>query len=159
MPWPWVDGDTLAAAELNKLVPDGVESGLAYTPQLTATTTNPTLGTGAIAQGRYYRMGKLVWAAARIEFGTSGTGAGSGVYRVSVPVACAQPFIDHRIRCGSGRLVQISPVASEIIACYFVGPTTFEMLADGVAGIVASGVPWAWEPSDRIQPWVLYEAA
>src|SRR5688572_17632849 len=60
-----------------------------YTPALTASTTNPTLGTGSGQQGRYYRdpITGLVWGQARIAFGTSGTNAGSGTYRISLPTA------------------------------------------------------------------------
>ena len=58
-----------------------------WTPALTAATTNPTLGTGSSIAGRYCQIGKLVIASFTIQFGTSGTNAGSGEYRLSLPVA------------------------------------------------------------------------
>lgn len=58
-----------------------------WTPALTAATTNPTLGTGSSVDGRYFQIGKLVIASFTIQFGTSGFSAGSGEYRVSLPVA------------------------------------------------------------------------
>ena len=58
----------------------------AYTPTLTASTTNPTLGTGSTASGAYCQIGKVVHFRARIEFGTSGMAAGTGDYYVSLPV-------------------------------------------------------------------------
>jgi hypothetical protein len=56
----------------------------AYTPQLTATTTNPSLGNGT-ATGRYAQIGKLVYFWAQITFGSTTT-RGSGSYQVSLPV-------------------------------------------------------------------------
>lgn len=57
-----------------------------YTPAMTATTTNPTLGTGSSVLGAWTRSGKTVHARAYIKCGTSGTATGSGTYRVSLPV-------------------------------------------------------------------------
>jgi hypothetical protein len=67
-------------------------AGLAWeswTPTLTAVTTDPTLGTGSVQEGRFLRMGPTVFARGYIKFGTSGTAAGSGLYRISLPVDCA----------------------------------------------------------------------
>lgn len=58
-----------------------------YTPVLTATSSNPTLGTGSVQQGRYIRYGRMVHVNAIIKFGTSGVNVGSGFYEVSLPVA------------------------------------------------------------------------
>jgi hypothetical protein len=56
-----------------------------YTPVLSATTTNPTMGTSTLA-GSYIDMGHLVMVRTVITI-ASGFSAGSGVYRVSLPVA------------------------------------------------------------------------
>lgn len=58
---------------------------IAWTPVLTASTTNPTLGTGSSQTGVYMRIGRLIFAQGRILWGTGGT-AGSGTYAISVPV-------------------------------------------------------------------------
>lgn len=55
-----------------------------YTPVLTASTTDPTLGSG-MGVGGYVQAGKLVLFRATITFG-SGMTAGSGTYWVSLPV-------------------------------------------------------------------------
>jgi hypothetical protein len=56
-----------------------------YTPTLTATTTNPTLGTGSVADGYYTVIDKVMIVQFYIKFGSSGAAAGSGEYRISTP--------------------------------------------------------------------------
>lgn len=56
-----------------------------YTPVLTASTTNPTLGTGATVNGSWTRSGRTVTVNGNFVFGTGAT-AGSGTYRISLPV-------------------------------------------------------------------------
>lgn len=60
-----------------------------WTPVLTAATTNPTLGSGSVQDGGYVQIGKLVTAWFHIQFGSSGISAGSGDYRISLPVTGA----------------------------------------------------------------------
>lgn len=59
----------------------------AYTPVLTAATTNPSIGAGAVF-GAYKRLGssKLVIARFRINLGAGFT-PGAGPYAISLPVA------------------------------------------------------------------------
>ena len=57
-----------------------------YTPVLTATTTNPTLGTGSTTNGWYTRIQNFVMGIAYFAFGSSGAAAGSGDYFISLPV-------------------------------------------------------------------------
>jgi len=68
---------------------DVMSTPVSWTPVLTATSTNPTLGTGSAQEGQWLRHGRMVTVWARIRFGTSGVNAGSGVYIVSLPVAAA----------------------------------------------------------------------
>lgn len=74
-------GQVLTAAELN-----AIGTWTAFTPTLTASTTNPTLGTGSTRAGSYCQLNELVIYIAYIRFGTSGVSAGSGFYSVSLPV-------------------------------------------------------------------------
>lgn len=61
-----------------------------YTPVLTGSTTNPTLGTAGINYGKYTQIGNLVLAYFNVAFDATGTGVngGSGLYSVSLPVNC-----------------------------------------------------------------------
>ena len=75
-------GQVLTAATMNSI-------GAAYetwTPTLTASTTNPTLGTGSSQTGRYGRVNKSVYGQGQISFGTAGVAAGNGFYYISIPV-------------------------------------------------------------------------
>ena len=53
-----------------------------WTPSLTAVTTNPNLGSGATITGNLHRNGRFIWHTFDLSFGTSGTSAGSGQYRI-----------------------------------------------------------------------------
>lgn len=59
----------------------------AYTPAWTASTTNPTLGNGAI-EGYYSQLGKVVNFSIELTFGST-TKRGVGNYRFSLPVVPA----------------------------------------------------------------------
>lgn len=69
----------LSAVELN--LSGGAWVG--YTPTLTATTTNPTIGNGSII-GRYHQIGKTVFFDMEFVFGST-SNAGSGNYAFSLP--------------------------------------------------------------------------
>jgi hypothetical protein len=57
-----------------------------YTPVLTGSTTNPTLGTGGVIFGKYMQVGKTISVFGAYKFGTSGFTTGSGTYNISLPV-------------------------------------------------------------------------
>lgn len=80
---------TSGSGEVIVTIPGGTPGAwTSWTPTLTATTTNPTLGTGGTVQEGYYmQLGKLVIAWYSIQFGTTGLNVGSGEYRLSLPVA------------------------------------------------------------------------
>lgn len=75
-------GQVLTAATMNQI--GAVWE--TWTPVLTASTTNPTLGTGSTATGRYGRVNKTVFGNLNITFGTAGVNQGSGFYFVTVPI-------------------------------------------------------------------------
>lgn len=83
-PFPFVASTVLTAAQLN-----GIGEWTSYTPILTATTTNPTLGTGSSSVGSYARIQNFIFYRFVITFGTSGVNAGVGTYRISLPVAAS----------------------------------------------------------------------
>ena len=93
-PRTWLAGEIVTAAELNAEVRDaiaGIQAAWAtYTPAVTASTTNPTMGTtGLIQTGDYNRIGKTILGRFNITFGTGMT-AGSGTYNISLPVPPVQ---------------------------------------------------------------------
>ncbi|GAA4627261.1 hypothetical protein [Cellulomonas oligotrophica] len=58
-----------------------------YTPVLTATTTDPSLGSGTnyVQVGRVLKVGRHVQYRGSLRFGASGAVGGAGTYRVSLP--------------------------------------------------------------------------
>lgn len=55
-----------------------------YTPVLSAVTTPPTLGTGSVIQGYYYKIFDQIYTWGHFRLGTGFT-AGSGVYTITLP--------------------------------------------------------------------------
>lgn len=73
-----------------------------YTPQLTASTTNPTLGTGSNIVGYYYKLFDDIWTWGQFRFGTSGASGGSGTYSITLPFTATnflgfspEPIVGH----------------------------------------------------------------
>lgn len=129
-----------------------------YTPTLTAVTTNPTLGTGSTVSGRYNQIGKLVVAQTTIIFGSASVGAGSGAYRVALPVAAqaAETIL------GTGMLYDSSAAQMKHITAIFISSTTAALyLGDAAAAVfeVTHANPWTWAANDQIWVKFSYEAA
>jgi hypothetical protein len=131
-----------------------------YTPTLTA-TSNPNLGTGGTAEGRYtLRSGK--WCDLRVTFqwGTSGT-AGSGQYLVSLPVQTSSSITNGVSNVGSV-LMRDASAGPALAAgvCYATASSTTMALFATTSGGVTNAVPWAWGGSgDYISATIVYETA
>lgn len=128
-----------------------------YTPTLTATTTNPTLGTGSVRTGSYTQEGKKVTYRGTVKFGTSGVAAGSGFYEVSLPVAAVS--LSNSRQQGTVTAWDNSAGNFEDGAIFVeTGATTKARLS--VGGLVATNsAPWTWAASDQFDFTIVYEAA
>lgn len=126
----------------------------AWTPAVVAVSTNPTLGTGSTAAGRWLRVGSLVVGHGRIKFGTSGVAAGTGLYRVELPVATATA--DAIV--GSGYIWDSSTGNARTCALRRASVATRASLwvTDAEVG---HNVPWTWAANDEILFQFAYEAA
>lgn len=80
-------GQRITAAFINSILSWINGTSTSYSPALTATTTNPTLGNSTLA-GQYVRIGDLVYFRIQLTIGSTFT-AGTGVYLLSLPVASA----------------------------------------------------------------------
>lgn len=126
-----------------------------WTPVLTASTTNPTLGTGSTASGSYKQISKLVIAQFNLTFGTSGVNAGSGFYRCSIPTGTIKDFIGGIIYAydtstGQRQQAYVVPASS----------TTFEFQYSAASNpAFSSTAPWTWAASDFIRGYLIYEAS
>lgn len=151
----FLPGETLPASKLQAL---GSELQT-YTPALTAVTTDPTLGSGSSAEGMWAQLGPLVYVVWTIQFGSSGTNAGSGVYRVSLPVDVAPGPLDE-VSIGSGRCNDAN-VGTDLGSSIFHAqmapglPDRFQMYVEEAVAVSSSN-PWAWAASDRLSGFCLY---
>lgn len=141
--------------------PTARETGewLSYTPTLTATVTNPTLGTGSVVSGRYKLIGDICFAFVSIRFGTSGVAAGTGSYLISLPVdrRTSTSFENHIV--GVGYVYDNSPgtIYNTLLSRYG-GDTQAQMQLNSTGAIVTHSAPFAWSTQDIIIAQMMYEA-
>jgi hypothetical protein len=131
-----------------------------YTPTLTTSGTSPTLGTGSFVSGNYVQFGKLVICRFYIAFGSSGAAAGSGTYRVSLPVSSNQ------MTQPSGTIFMYDSSAGNGVAnaaAFYDGGADFLTIIYAASATTYASVthaaPWAWAASDQIRGFIMYEAA
>lgn len=149
MPHPeFLSGEFVFAEELEALAARGT-----YTPELTAITTNPDLGDGT-AVGDFYVTGAQVTVMISLTFG-SGSSAGSGVYRISLPPGLdVDPAWEQQLFLGSCRLRDNNPIDRE--TGHFttvVGTETdrVEIVFGDTVSRVDDDSPWIWTESDTIK--------
>ncbi len=146
-----------------------------WTPTLTATTTAPTLSNNAshIYEGRYLRVGKLAYFRGQIRVGSAGVNAGSGIYKVALPVTARLP--DHSDNLGGFMVGQFALWDASTstnygggIACSFTGDDgDHAVLAfagtTGAVGtsaiLVSDSNPFTLAASDEFEFWGFYETA
>ncbi|WP_242892419.1 hypothetical protein [Actinomadura litoris] len=146
------------AAWAEGYVSTGGPAWTSYTPVLTATTTNPTLGTGSVREGAWYRNGRMVVVRANIKMGTSGVSAGSGTYRVSVPVVAKTLTIGNHQ--GSCENFDDSANDAHDGVCRITGGTswnTVELIVNDV--VWTSSSPFVLAANDYLGFTITYEAA
>ena len=165
----WVTGTVVTAAQLNLEVRDAINGIQAawstYTPALTASTANPTLGTGATQLGRYWQVGKSITCHGKIVFGASGSAAGTGTYQIRLPVAANIAAWNDR-RIGLATILDVStgnqatPFANlDPASGGFFTMAYLTALPASNAILVAAAAPWAWAAGDTLWWAVTYEAA
>lgn len=129
-----------------------------YTPTLSA-TSNPALGTGGTAEGRYTVFGGK-WCTVRTthQWGTSGT-AGSGQYLISLPFAASASITNGVSNVGSAMMRDASGgPALNVGVCYATASQTTMALLSVGGGLVNNTTPWTWGGSgDYITCTMTYE--
>lgn len=129
-------------------------SPTAYTPALTASTTNPTLGTtGSLDTGEFSRVGKVTTGWFTYQFGSAGMSAGSGTYYMSLPVPAAVSTTTPII--GTAWLF----TGSWQPAIILLASATTVQFRTGAALTVGSAVPAAWTAAYSIRGQFQYTAA
>lgn len=141
----------------------------AWTPVISSATTSPTLSDDAshITEGRYLRVGSLVIARGQIKAGTSGVNAGSGTYRLELPVTAYVPANASLGGATIGQGSYFNGVTNEVI---LVGIATGTESSSGLYGVfiqpdlganikVNHATPWALVNSSEFEFHLVYEAA
>ncbi len=125
-----------------------------FTPTLTASTTNPTMGTGSLRVGWYtYLPGPMVNYNFEVLFGSSGAAAGSGTYAISLPVPVAS-LGSGIVAVGICQLADSSAGLFQPSSCFVVSSGT----TLGVVGAhpVINNDPWTWANGDYISGSITY---
>lgn len=127
-----------------------------YTPSLTASTTNPNLGTGGGQNGRYTLFGGN-WCTVRgtIAYGTSGTNAGSGQYFIAIPFQINSNITGGVATNGSG-VIRCAGTLYPVVWYGAVNATTLSGLIPA-GNLVASAQPGAWTANDYLSFTLTYE--
>ena len=114
---------------------------MAYTPILTAVTTDPTLGTGSSSIGYYSLVGTTVTAWATIEFGTS-SAAGSGELRFSLPLPATAPYGADGFPVGVATVFTSGTGVFTIYQLFAAGNDTSNcrLLLDGATGFASGSI-------------------
>lgn len=130
-----------------------------YVPALTASVTSPTLGSGSSITGRYVRIGDIVIVWVEIKFGSSGVAAGSGTYRISLPVNMSAGMLGLgtmgvAFLLDSGTTRNTATVRNDNSNADFV-----ILQAQGTNASVGASSPWTWAANDELELVLVYEAA
>lgn len=146
-------GQVLTAATLNTI--GAVWE--TYTPTLTASTTNPNLGSTGTATGRYARVNKIVIGNAQFTFNGAGIAAGLGFYFCSLPITAqnAGPA------AGVANAIDVSTFVSVQNSLNL--DTTTRLIGIGTGGASLAGTiqstTFVWAAGDVIRFTFCYEAA
>lgn len=147
-------GDVLAVVAG---VPTWGGAWTAWTPALTATSVNPTMGTGSSVAGRYCQHGKLVEGWGRITFGTASAAAGTGQYLINYPVT---PTSANQHVMGTAVLLDNSASTFNLGIVYTNADTISMRIAiTGTALVVANNAPWTWANNDALYFEFKYEVS
>lgn len=129
-----------------------------YTPTLTASITNPTLGTGAVQSGWWHRSGHFISGGGIIRFGTSGVNAGSGTYFVLLPFDADVSTLTASAGGGLGIATAVGP-ASLRDNSNTTGSRTATLLLTTAStcslhisdnSLAGNATPWIWATEDGL---------
>jgi hypothetical protein len=159
----WVVQENLVNLQgISKSQIEGLSSSLgfwqSYTPTLTGSVSNPTLGSGATQAGRYVRIGNTIHGVARIFVGTSYVN-GSGDLRLSLPLAPTSLWQTTPFVVGNGHIYDYSGAGTRYVVSAQVGTGTFALLNHDTAVTVTYASPITLADSDNVALRFTYEVA
>lgn len=148
-----VDADVDAVADV------ALGTANVFTPTLTASTSNPTLGTGNVAVGRWVRgIGGLIHYRFFLRFGTSSVATGNGNYLVSLPLPSNDGFGTSNVDAtGSGIIRDNSATTSRPVTLVLNSSSSSVVFLYTDDGPVSAVAPWTWAASDYIAGTITYQ--
>lgn len=102
-----------------------------YTPVLTASSSNPNLGSTGSITGRYTRAGSTCMAVVKAQFGGTGISGGTGFYRVTLPLTQGASALGLLLGYGYVEDQGVNTVQVQAIAQQTSNATQFKMTYDG----------------------------
>lgn len=150
--------DTGEYTAWNDLIGDWVRNGRirawgTYTPVLTATGSDPDLGSGPVQFGRWFKEGTHATVAVFLKFGSSGSSAGSGNYEISLPSECpvnSDWFGPIELIAGNGLSIDDSTNTRKQVAVKIVNTSVIRLESDGLTGVVTEANLIAWANNDIV---------
>lgn len=125
-----------------------------YTPVLTASTTNPTLGLTPVVLGYYYLVFDMVFVYTEIRFGTSSS-RGSGLYSITLPFKVKSLIYRTGFSIiGNGQVYSNATAASRQPVVTVLASTNtvrFNLKMGGTGSrVVSEGIPFVFADLDGI---------
>lgn len=125
-----------------------------YTPVITVPGggTDPTMGTGDVAFGRWTRHGSHATVALYVAFGTT-SAAGTGIYEISLPSACPVAvdwYTSQQVIVGNGIAIDDSTSTRQQVALKTIADDRIRLEADGLTGPVTESNLIAWDDNDVV---------
>lgn len=151
--WVWVVTDPGPPIVGKWVELDRWKDWTSFMPTLTATTSNPTLGTGPVQFGRWCQEGSKAIVAYFFKFGSSGAAAGSGIYELSLPTELpAHPdwYGAEEVIAGNGIAIDSSTGIRRAVAVKIVAADKIRLEADGLTGPVTEANLIAWDNDDLV---------
>lgn len=136
-----------------------------YTPKLSATTTDPVLGSGSEQRGFYYTIWDQVYCWGYVKFGSTGLNTGSGVYTINLPFTAVNT-IGFSVSLGLAPIIgngivwdDSNPTARMPITINL--RTANDMMFGPVMGsaqtVVSDSFPIGWSVNDKISFAIKYQ--
>lgn len=153
-------GGLFTATDVEAALAELVPAYATYTPTLTAASSDPTLGSGAVQEGLWIQIGDLGIVNFRIAFGSSGTAAGSGVYRVGLPFTVGASIPTWGT--GTGWIFDSSASDSWVVAYDAVDGQTYAtafLIQSTTFTEVAHNAPFSWGAGDTIAGTIITRVA
>jgi hypothetical protein len=111
-----------------------------FTPALRGSTTNPSLGSGALQFGRYYDDGTRIHGDVKIRLG-SGFTAGAGVYSISLPLAAHADDVAENLLAGVASYYDLSSGITYNMACAVFTTDSILFYIDGTSQALSATSP------------------